>query len=216
VAYLDTGCAFSASRLAQMYKHLPPGSREELCSLPAALCGIAVYRVHSIWSALHTLEALRQQLMTSEEPSVGPRVVILDSLSAIVSPVLGGRQQQQGHTLMVSLARALLFLANTFNVAVLVTNHLVNGGSGPGEGGPAAGVETELKPALGEHWRGQPQCRIALARLPCGLVHEATLLKATLGAPGKAVKFEIWEGGLRHYEGVAAEAEGYGEQRPMG
>lgn len=35
-------------------------------------------------------------------------------------------------------------------------------------------------------------------------------------APGKALKFEIWEGGLRHYEGVAAEAEGYGEQRPMG
>lgn len=40
-----------------------------------------------------------------------PSVLIVDSVSAVVTPVLGGQQHSQGHALMLSLARMLKQLA---------------------------------------------------------------------------------------------------------
>lgn len=59
-----------------------------------------------------------------------PRVslVVVDSPTSLVSPLLGGAGAgPQSHALMVSLGRELRFLARRFTLAVLSTNHLVGG-----------------------------------------------------------------------------------------
>jgi hypothetical protein len=48
------------------------------------------------------------------------RLLVVDSLGAVISPCLGGKQSQ-GHALMMQIARQLKLLAHEFDIAVLVT-----------------------------------------------------------------------------------------------
>ena len=56
-------------------------------------------------------------------------LLVIDSVSALVAPILGGARQSQGHVLMTTLGQQLRQLADRFGVAVLVTNHTVGGTS---------------------------------------------------------------------------------------
>ncbi|XP_071720339.1 DNA repair protein RAD51 homolog 4 isoform X2 [Rutidosis leptorrhynchoides] len=78
------------------------------------------------------------------------RLLIVDSISSLIAPVLGG-SNSQGYVLMVSVGYLLKELADRHNIAVLVTNHMVSG-----EGG-------NLKPALGESWKNIPHVRLQLS-----------------------------------------------------
>ncbi|GFS30663.1 RmlC-like cupins superfamily protein [Actinidia rufa] len=94
------------------------------------------------------------------------RLLIVDSISSLITPVLGG-SGSHGHALMISAGSFLKRLAHEHNLAVLiflspgsgrnlmakaVTNHVVGG-----EGGA-------LKPALGESWKSIPHVRLQLSR----------------------------------------------------
>ncbi|NWV30890.1 RA51D protein, partial [Grantiella picta] len=83
--------------------------------------------------------------------SVGPlKVVVLDSVSAVIYPLLGGRQSE-GLALMMQLSRELKSLAREFSLAVVVTNQVTRDSStGP------------LKPALGRSWSFVPSTRVLL------------------------------------------------------
>ena len=64
----------------------------------------------------------------SQAAAVSPRtsILILDSASAIIAPVLGsGGPSNQGHALMTLLGQHLRALAQAFMLAVIVTNHTV-------------------------------------------------------------------------------------------
>lgn len=104
-----------------------------------------------------------------------PHLVIVDSVSALIAPVLGGAHGSgQGHALMAAVARSLKNLAETLSLAVLVTNHMVGGGSrrlegDPSAAGPGAGLAPAgNRPALGEGWRNQPHVRVQLSMPPEG------------------------------------------------
>ena len=56
-----------------------------------------------------------------------PSLLIVDSLSFLVSPVLGPGGADDGHALMICLGRALKQLAQTQKLAVISTNHIVGG-----------------------------------------------------------------------------------------
>lgn len=84
-----------------------------------------------------------------------PALIIVDSLSAVVGPVLGGAHFNQGQALLACVARSLKHMAHAFRVAVLVTTHVV-AGRGPGEG------RGNLVPAMGEAWRNQAHTRLQL------------------------------------------------------
>lgn len=56
-----------------------------------------------------------------------PSLLIVDSLSSLVSPVMGPGGSEDGHSLMICLGRALKGLAQRHSLAVITTNHIVGG-----------------------------------------------------------------------------------------
>eukprot|EP00877_Chromochloris_zofingiensis_P011584 jgi/Chrzof1/667/Cz01g24130.t1 len=90
---------------------------------------------------------------------------------------------------MSCLARMLKQMAQRFNIAVLITNHVVLGSSG-GTGGPPA-----TKPALGETWRSQCHARVLFARAAHNTT-SATLAASTMSATGQQTCFMLTEGGF--------------------
>ena len=62
---------------------------------------------------------------TSDRPSL----LVVDSLSFLVSPVMGPGGAEDGHALMICLGRALKALAQKHTLAVITTNHIVGGGA---------------------------------------------------------------------------------------
>ncbi|KAF4791049.1 DNA repair protein RAD51 4 [Turdus rufiventris] len=116
-----------------------------------ALQRIQVVRVFNIYEVLSALQELRDRLSQQVVSSMGPlKMVVLDSVSAVIYPLLGGRQSE-GLALMMQLSRELKTLAREFSLAVVVTNQVTRDSStGP------------LKPALGRSWSFVPSTRVLL------------------------------------------------------
>uniref|UniRef100_A0A8C5T3L2 DNA repair protein RAD51 homolog 4 n=1 Tax=Malurus cyaneus samueli TaxID=2593467 RepID=A0A8C5T3L2_9PASS len=148
VLFLDSTGGFTASRLYQMLRAQTEDEEEQL----EALQRIQVVRVFNIYELLSALQELRDQLQgLCVVSSVGPlKLVVLDSVSAVIYPLLGGRQSE-GLALMMQLSKELKTLAREFSLAVVVTNQVTRDGStGP------------LKPALGRSWSFVPSTRLLL------------------------------------------------------
>uniref|UniRef100_A0A8C0XNJ4 RecA family profile 1 domain-containing protein n=1 Tax=Castor canadensis TaxID=51338 RepID=A0A8C0XNJ4_CASCN len=117
----------------------------------AALQRIQVAHVFDIFQMLEVLQDLRDTVAKQVMGSSGiVKVVVVDSVTAVVSPLMGG-QQREGLALMVQLARELKTLARDFGMAVVVTNHLTRDRD-----------SGRVKPALGRSWSFVPSTRILL------------------------------------------------------
>ncbi|NXB20062.1 RA51D protein, partial [Rhagologus leucostigma] len=173
VLFLDSTGGFTASRLYQMLQAQTEDEEEQarqvlgrlrLCFVPQleALQRVQVVHVFSIYELLSALQELRDHLSQEVVSSMGPlKMVVLDSVSAVIYPLLGGRQSE-GLALMMQLSRELKTLAREFSLAVVVTNQVTRDSStGP------------LKPALGRSWSFVPSTRVLLEG------KEATWEKAT-------------------------------------
>ncbi|NWY44282.1 RA51D protein, partial [Sylvia atricapilla] len=171
VLFLDSTGGFTASRLHQMLQARTEDEEEQAIPGRLRLCfvlqlealqRIQVVRVFNIYELLSALQELRDRLSQQVVSSVGPlKVVLLDSVSAVIYPLLGGRQSE-GLALMMQLSRELKTLAREFSLAVVVTNQVTrDSSSGP------------LKPALGRSWSFVPSTRVLLES------KEATWDKAT-------------------------------------
>ncbi|MEW5301985.1 MAG: hypothetical protein WDW36_004804 [Sanguina aurantia] len=199
VVYLDTAAAFSPVRvlgLCRALKALDPESGPEDAerAVSQAMACIQVLKPHSATAALACLDKVSLQLHARQRrrgrpPALQTRVLIVDSISAIITPILGGMQHSQGHTLMMSLSRMLKQLMQQFRLSVMVTNHVVSagGGTGPTPAPAAAGSGSgppplQHRPALGEHWRNQAHCRLMLAMEDDG-ARSATLMSSTSPMP---------------------------------
>uniref|UniRef100_A0A7N5J8P9 RAD51 paralog D n=2 Tax=Ailuropoda melanoleuca TaxID=9646 RepID=A0A7N5J8P9_AILME len=116
-----------------------------------ALQRIQVVRAFDIFQMLDVLQDFRgtvsQQVSSG---SAATKAVVVDSVTAVVSPLLGG-QQREGLALMMQLARELKTLARDLGVAVVVTNHVTRDRD-----------SGDLKPALGRSWSFVPSTRILL------------------------------------------------------
>ncbi|KAJ3589248.1 hypothetical protein NHX12_010094 [Muraenolepis orangiensis] len=168
VIYIDTTGGLSATRLLQMLQVQTDETGEQT----EALQRIRVFRVFDIFSLLDCLHGLRCGGLQQASLGGGSvKAVILDSVSAIISPTLGGKQNE-GMSLMMQVAGTLKTIAKDFNVAVLVTNHMTRG---PG-GEPQAG--------LGLSWSHVPRTRLLLERSDgagplLGSKRTATLVKSS-------------------------------------
>ncbi|KAL0994597.1 hypothetical protein UPYG_G00124630 [Umbra pygmaea] len=166
VIYIDTTGGMSASRLLQMLQVKMCKMEEQM----EALQRIQVCRVFDIFSLLSCLHDLRcAGLQQMGGGSV--KAVIVDSASAVISPILGGKQNE-GMSLMMQLAGVLKTIAKDFNVAVLVTNSVTRDGNG------------HLKAGLGLSWSHVPRTRVILERLQdpgltCSSLRTATLAKSS-------------------------------------
>ncbi|KAI7842685.1 hypothetical protein COHA_003616 [Chlorella ohadii] len=121
-------------------------------------------------------------------------LLIIDSLSALITPVLGGGagQHSQGHALLAAAATSLkAFAAGPGLPAVVVTNHMVGGSDER---------RHEKRPAMGESWRNQPHSRIQLCKGPPGSASEqqctAVLRASPLLPPGISVPYTLGTAGV--------------------
>ncbi|XP_008009237.2 DNA repair protein RAD51 homolog 4 isoform X2 [Chlorocebus sabaeus] len=116
-----------------------------------ALQRIQVVHAFDIFQMLDVLQELRGTVAQQVTGSSGTmKVVVVDSVTAVVSPLLGG-QQREGLALMMQLARELKTLARDLGMAVVVTNHITRDRD-----------SGRLKPALGRSWSFVPSTRILL------------------------------------------------------
>ncbi|XP_047322228.1 DNA repair protein RAD51 homolog 4 [Impatiens glandulifera] len=151
VAYVDTSNSFSAKRIAHFvsqnsYNGVEKVDSTEMQNIMERITCYSVFDIFNLMNVLHQLGSnLRSQLRSSNEM----RLLIIDSVSSLISPTLGG-SASQGHALMVSAGVFLKKLAFEHNLSILVTNHMVGG-----EGGIS-------KPALGENWKSIPHVRLQL------------------------------------------------------
>lgn len=150
VAYVDTCNSFSAKRIAHFVSQNACDGFEkvdstEMQNIMERITCYSVFDIFNLINLLHQLDfSLRSQLRSS-----GMRLLIIDSISSLIAPTLGG-SVSQGHALMVSTGVFLKKLAFEHNISILVTNHMVGG-----EGGIS-------KPALGESWKSISHVRLQL------------------------------------------------------
>ncbi|XP_004608899.2 DNA repair protein RAD51 homolog 4 [Sorex araneus] len=184
VLYVDSSGGLTACRLLRLLQARTPDEEEQA----AALRRIQVARAFDIFHLFGVLQDLRGALGQQVSGSSGMvKVVIVDSVAAVVSPLLGG-QQREGLALMMQLARELKTLARDLGLAVVVTNHLTRDRD-----------SGRLKPALGRAWSFVPNTRILLdvggegAGGPSGQ-RTACLTKSSRLPTGcrEVVDFESW------------------------
>ncbi|XP_034461880.1 DNA repair protein RAD51 homolog 4 isoform X2 [Hippoglossus hippoglossus] len=177
VIYIDTTGGLSASRLLQMLQTETSNTEAQM----EALQRIHVFRSFDVFSLLDCLHGLSggglQQASVGGGGSV--KAVIVDSVSAVISPLLGGKQNE-GLSLMIQVAGVLKTMAKDFNIAALVTNHVTRRGSG------------EVQPGLGASWGHIPRTRVLLERLEeAGAVSRSSLRSATLIKSSRRVRPDL-------------------------
>ncbi|XP_076017354.1 DNA repair protein RAD51 homolog 4 [Genypterus blacodes] len=164
VVYIDTTGGLTASRLLQMLKAETSNTEEQM----EALQRIHVFHVFDVFSLLETLRCLRSgRLQQASFGGSSIKAVIVDSVSAVIAPLLGGKQNE-GMSLMIQVAGVLKTMAKDFNIAALVTNHATRNSSG------------EVQPGLGLSWSHIPRTRILLERMETAATSHSCLRCATL------------------------------------
>ncbi|XP_019961321.2 DNA repair protein RAD51 homolog 4 [Paralichthys olivaceus] len=165
VIYIDTTGGLSASRLLQMLQTETSNTEAQM----EALQRIHIFRVFDIFSLLDCLHGLSGGGLQQASGGGGSvKAVIVDSVSAVISPLLGGKQNE-GMSLMIQVAGVLKTMAKDFNIAALVTNHVTRSGGG------------EVLPGLGASWSHIPRTRVLLERLEeAGAAGRSSLRSATL------------------------------------
>lgn len=194
VLYVDTGGSLSGARIREMLQGWNSSLNEqEVCNI---LSRISVIQAFDIFSILGALEVVRQRLQ-GEENTDGDntqdlRMIIVDSVAAVISPILGG-QQIHGHSLMVNLSRILKSLAIEHSVAVVVANNVVTDSSKS---------LFSTKPALGPTWAHVPNTRLFIQKNPASQVDSleaeriATVIKSSRQKLQVSCAFYIDHGGL--------------------
>ncbi|XP_054902514.1 DNA repair protein RAD51 homolog 4 [Poeciliopsis prolifica] len=165
VIYIDTTGGLTASRLLQMLQTETNNTDEQM----EALQRIHTFRVFDVYALLDCLYGLGGGGLHKACVGGGSvKALIVDSVSAVIAPLLGGKQNE-GMSLMTQVAAALKTMAKDFSVAVLVTNHVTRSGSG------------EAQPGLGVSWSHVPRTRILLERVESGAsgLRSATLIKSS-------------------------------------
>ncbi|XP_054610905.1 DNA repair protein RAD51 homolog 4 [Dunckerocampus dactyliophorus] len=164
VIYVDTTGGLSATRLLEMLQSETSSGEEQM----EALQRIRIYRVFDVFSLLGCLHRLRSGGL--QQACIGGgsvKALIVDSVSAVISPLLGGKHHE-GAFMMSQVSLVLKMLAKDFNMAALVTNHVSTSSGG------------ELQPGLGVPWSHVPRTRVLLERPPTATVSRPGLRSATL------------------------------------
>ncbi|XP_032645555.1 DNA repair protein RAD51 homolog 4 isoform X1 [Chelonoidis abingdonii] len=197
VLYVDSTGGFTASRLLQLAQTRTGDEEEQV----EALQRIQVARVFDVYKMLDVLQELRCSVSQQVLSSLGPvKVLVVDSVSAVICPLLGGRQAE-GLALMMQLARELKTLARELSMAVVVTNHVTRDGS-----------SGHLKPALGRSWSFVPSTRVLLESREgtwgkASTCRIASLTKSSRQPTGIEVELDIGSCGVLE-ESPAASGEG--------
>ncbi|KAK9157922.1 hypothetical protein Scep_004496 [Stephania cephalantha] len=193
VVYLDTCNSFSPKRVAYFIGVLNPTLKQVRCGiLERIMANILCKSVFDIFELFDTLDQLQTKLRDQARSSDHKvRLLVIDSISSVISPILGGNMAygillleistHKRRSLMISAGFLLKRIAYEHNLSVLVTNHMVGGNVG------------SLKPALGESWKGVAHTRLLLSRVNRTNKCSISVLKHPSMARGNSVDFLIPE-----------------------
>ncbi|KAL2651888.1 hypothetical protein R1flu_020016 [Riccia fluitans] len=186
VIFVDTCGAFSSQRVAHMLGGIL-GSllqvEDQRTELTSALKRIERIAVFDVFALLTFLQGIYDTLQAGAEKN-RLRLLIIDSVSSVISPVLGGNHSQ-GHALMISVGQILKKLAARQRLAILITNHTV------------AGIGSHPRPALGGSWKAVPHTRLMLSHeSPRSDIYRMSILKQTSMSCSKQTTFRIGKAGL--------------------
>ncbi|XP_070598347.1 DNA repair protein RAD51 homolog 4 isoform X2 [Erythrolamprus reginae] len=151
-----------------------------------ALRRIQVFRAFDAYKMLDVLQDVRSYMAQQILSTSGPvKLLIVDSISAVICPFLGLRQPD-GMALMMHLAREMKTLAKEFGIAVLLTNHVTRDAAGG------------FKPALGRSWSYIPNTRLLLEKKKLNsekTVQVASLMKSPRQPCGVHTELDLrnWE-----------------------
>ncbi|XP_037463382.1 DNA repair protein RAD51 homolog 4-like isoform X1 [Triticum dicoccoides] len=181
VLYLDTSNSFSPTRIAHILDELPISLIKEpkdvrLKRVMSSIICESVFDIFALFEVLDRLEVSLNGKVTNGSNRIC--LLIIDSVSSLLAPIIGGKNSQAGRSMMISVAMILKKLAHKHNLSVLVTNHMVAGNGAP-------------KPALGESWKAVPHIRLMISRDRGSNIYTATTLKHTLLACGRHMKFQF-------------------------
>lgn len=137
IAYIDTSQSFCAERLETFMNGLK-NSEKHVCNAEA-LDRIEIYQVHTIDAVMEALQTIKDQLDDLVSMCSPFKLVIIDSLAAILAPIVG--KNSVGHAMLISVVRMMKAIACQYVVAFVITNHTVS-----------TGMNKTIKPALGETW----------------------------------------------------------------
>ncbi|CAH1233244.1 RAD51D [Branchiostoma lanceolatum] len=142
VLYVDTTGACSGRRLQEMLQN-SAGDKES-----AALSRIGFRRIFDPWQLLDLLQKTKAAISKQSELFYSKlKLMIVDSVAAVISPTLGGLQTE-GHAVMLNVSRQLKVLSSEHAIAVLMTNNVVQG------------ELSEPWPGLGRSWQHIPNTRL--------------------------------------------------------
>ncbi|CAM9669472.1 unnamed protein product [Ectocarpus sp. 12 AP-2014] len=159
VLYIDTANGCSVRRMQQIARSRYADANGEMTArqMDALLDRLRVVRAFDVSRVMSALVAYIDGVMEGGRNGVYSdcRLVILDSVTAVISPLLGGFKNPAGHGLMASLGHLLNRAASQCSACVLVANSTVAPRGIIVEEGPRA--------ALGLTWEGVPSIRVLLA-----------------------------------------------------
>ncbi|KAJ3694229.1 hypothetical protein LUZ60_009709 [Juncus effusus] len=175
VLYLDTCNSFSSKRISQFIGQLSPSVEEaNERRLERIMSNIHCQMVFDVFALLDFLNQLELGLKHNKEKIEGCNsklcLLIIDSISSLVAPILGGKNSH-GRSILATIGIMLKQLAHEHNIAILVTNYMVGAEMG------------SLKPALGESWKIIPHLRILIGFRTN--YRTAKILKHTLMVSGR-------------------------------
>nr|XP_033778491.1 DNA repair protein RAD51 homolog 4 [Geotrypetes seraphini]XP_033778492.1 DNA repair protein RAD51 homolog 4 [Geotrypetes seraphini] len=184
VLYIDSTGGLMASRLFQLVQ-VKTQEEEEQVEVMQRIEVVQAFDIYKMLDALQDLRCSVSQQVVS--PASAVRVLIVDSVCAVIYPLLGGKHME-GMSLMMQLGRELKIMARELNLAVVLTNHMTRN------------INSGLRPALGRSWSFMPSTRILLEKKEgiqrnSTIGHTATLSKSSRQPTGLSVGLAIGSSG---------------------
>ena len=159
VVFIDSTNSFSSSRIAEICEHKlrlrPSGTSES--AIEDALGRI---ECNKIFTAEKLMSVLASMEFTSVHAPI--RLLVVDSITALLSPCLGSGI---GQAVSAKVAKLLRLIAMKFGIAVVLTNSTV------------AGKASSVKAALGLTWASVPSTTVFLSCSSGG--HLAHIVKSS-------------------------------------
>jgi len=154
ILYYDGCGSFSSKRIHEMINVQKENNITSPITLKEMFSKLCCVKVFDIFDFISHLESIKGKLEIGTDQFVlQMKLIIVDSINSIVTPILGGRQNQ-GHSLMIKVSLILKELAYVYGIAVIVINGTV------GSKVNADSLGSKFKPALGKHWLVVPHVRL--------------------------------------------------------
>mmetsp|Transcript_18068 Transcript_18068/g.29298 ORF Transcript_18068/g.29298 Transcript_18068/m.29298 type:complete len:357 (+) Transcript_18068:98-1168(+) len=131
------------------------------------------------------LGRILSRILTNTEGQIPLRLLVIDSISAVFAPVIGGTKNTLGYSTMKKTARTISQIATELGVAVVLTNSTVQDATHP---------FLTVKPSLGQSWSFVPNERVLFQVTENPSALNALLVKSSrskCSAPSDKNEFEI-------------------------